>query len=84
MSSKKGVGSSRNGRDSNPKYLGIKKSGGQLVTAGNIIIRQRGTKYRPGLNVGVGRDHTLFARADGRVEFTKHSKKGKVVNIISA
>lgn len=82
MSSKKGVGSSRNGRDSNPKYLGIKRSGSQLVTAGNIIIRQRGTRYRPGLNVGIGRDHTLFARADGRVEFIKNSKKGKVINII--
>jgi large subunit ribosomal protein L27 len=84
MSSKKGVGSSRNGRDSNPKYLGIKRSGGQLVAAGNIIIRQRGTRFRPGINVGIGRDHTLFARADGRVEFIKNSKKGKVVNIISA
>jgi len=82
MSSKKGLGSTRNGRDSNPKFLGIKRSGGQLVTAGNIIIRQRGTRYRPGLNVGIGRDHTLFARADGRVEFIKNSKKGKVINII--
>jgi large subunit ribosomal protein L27 len=83
MSSKKGVGSTRNGRDSNPKYLGLKKSGGQMVSAGNIIIRQRGTKYRPGLNVGMGRDHTLFAKVDGRVEFTKNSKKGKVVNVVS-
>jgi large subunit ribosomal protein L27 len=83
MSSKKGVGSSRNGRDSNPKFLGLKKSGGQMVTAGNIILRQRGTKFRPGINAGVGRDHTIFARADGRVEFIKHTKKGKVVNIIS-
>jgi large subunit ribosomal protein L27 len=83
MSSKKGVGSSRNGRDSNPKFLGLKKSGGQMVTAGNIILRQRGTRFRPGINAGVGRDHTIFARADGRVEFIKHSKKGKVVNIIS-
>ena len=84
MSSKKGVGSTRNGRDSNPKYLGVKKFGGQPVAAGNIIIRQRGTKYRPGINVGIGRDHTLFAKADGKVEFIKNSKKGKVVNIISA
>lgn len=84
MSSKKGVGSSRNGRDSNPKFLGIKKSGGQVVSAGNIIVRQRGTKYKPGLNVGMGRDHTLFAKTDGRVEFIKRSKKGKVINIISA
>jgi len=83
MSSKKGVGSSRNGRDSNPKFLGIKKSGGQLVSAGNIIVRQRGTKYKPGFNVGMGRDHTLFAKTDGRVEFIKRSKKGKVINIIS-
>jgi large subunit ribosomal protein L27 len=83
MSSKKGVGSTRNGRDSNPKYLGLKKSGGQMVSAGNIIIRQRGTKYRPGLNVGMGRDHTLFAKIDGRVEFIKNSKKGKVVNVVS-
>jgi len=83
MSSKKGVGSSRNGRDSNPKFLGLKKSGGQMVTAGNIILRQRGTRFRPGINAGVGRDHTIFAKADGRVEFIKHSKKGKVVNIIS-
>lgn len=83
MSSKKGVGSSRNGRDSNPKFLGIKKSGGQLVSAGNIIVRQRGTKYKPGLNVGMGRDHTLFAKTVGRVEFIKRSKKGKVINIIS-
>jgi large subunit ribosomal protein L27 len=83
MSSKKGVGSSRNGRDSNPKFLGLKKSGGQMVNAGNIILRQRGTKFRPGINAGVGRDHTIFAKADGRVEFIKHSKKGKVVNIIS-
>ncbi len=82
MSSKKGVGSTRNGRDSNPKYLGLKKSGGQVVTAGNIIIRQRGTKFHPGVNVGMGRDHTLFARADGRVEFIQKSKNRKTVNVI--
>ncbi len=84
MSSKKGVGSSRNGRDSKPKFLGIKKSGGQSVVAGNIIIRQRGTKYRPGINVGLGRDYTLYALSNGKVEFIKNSKKGKVVNIIPA
>jgi len=84
MSSKKGVGSSRNGRDSNPKYLGIKRSGGQSVVAGNIIVRQRGTKYKPGTNVGIGKDHTIFALVDGRVEFVKHDKKNKVINIISA
>ncbi len=83
MSSKKGVGSSRNGRDSNPKYLGIKLFAGQTAKAGNIILRQRGSKYRPGNNVGMGRDFTLFAKADGIIEFVKNSKKGKVVNIIS-
>jgi large subunit ribosomal protein L27 len=84
MSSKKGVGSSKNGRDSKPKFLGVKLSGGQKVAAGNIIIRQRGTKFRPGINVGIGRDHTLFAKADGVVEFLANSKKGKIVNIVSA
>lgn len=84
MSSKKGVGSSKNGRDSKPKFLGIKMSGGQKVAAGNIIIRQRGTKFRPGINVGIGRDHTLFAKAGGVVEFLANSKKGKIVNIVSA
>ena len=83
MSSKKGVGSSRNGRDSNPKYLGVKMYGGQVIKAGNIIIRQRGTKFRPGINVGMGKDFTLFAKADGILEFIKNSKKGKVINIIS-
>jgi large subunit ribosomal protein L27 len=82
MSSKKGVGSTRNGRDSNPKYLGLKKSGGQVVIAGNIIIRQRGTKFHPGVNVGMGRDHTLFAKVDGKVEFIQKSKYGKIVNVI--
>ena len=66
---KKGVGSSRNGRDSNPKYLGVKRSDGQWVTAGSIIVRQRGTRIRPGRNVGMGRDYTLFALVDGRVSF---------------
>ncbi|HHT78566.1 MAG TPA: 50S ribosomal protein L27 [Actinobacteria bacterium] len=83
MASKKGVGSSRNGRDSNPKYLGIKLFAGQTAKAGSIILRQRGSKYRPGNNVGMGRDFTLFAKADGIIEFVKNSKKGKVVNIIS-
>jgi len=84
MSSKKGVGSSKNGRDSKPKFLGVKMSGGQKVVAGNIIIRQRGTKFRPGINVGIGRDHTLFAKTDGVVEFLANSKKGKIINIVSA
>lgn len=66
---KKGVGSSRNGRDSNPKYLGVKRSDGQWVTAGSIIVRQRGTRIRPGRNVGMGRDYTLYALVDGRVSF---------------
>ncbi|MBN1298198.1 MAG: 50S ribosomal protein L27 [Actinobacteria bacterium] len=83
MSSKKGVGSSRNGRDSNPQYLGVKIYGGQKVTAGNIIVRQRGTKYRAGNNVGLGKDHTLFAKADGIVEFVSKSTRGKLVNIIA-
>ena len=69
MAHKKGVGSSRNGRDSNPKYLGVKLYGGQAVEAGNIIVRQRGTQYHPGQNVGIGRDHTLFALSDGTVQF---------------
>jgi len=84
MSSKKGVGSSRNGRDSKPKYLGVKIYGGQTIIAGNIIIRQRGTKFRPGINVGVGRDHTLFAKSDGIVEFVSNSTRGKIVNVVSA
>ncbi|MCE5329476.1 50S ribosomal protein L27 [bacterium] len=82
MSSKKGVGSSRNGRDSNPKYLGIKMFGGQDIKAGNIIVRQRGTKFRPGINVGMGKDFTLFATADGVLEFIKNTKKGKVINVL--
>ncbi|MFH0909928.1 MAG: 50S ribosomal protein L27 [Planctomycetota bacterium] len=69
MAHKVGQGASRNGRDSQPKYLGVKKYGGQIVKAGNIIVRQRGTKFHPGKNVGMGRDHTLFALADGVVEF---------------
>jgi len=70
MAHKKGVGSSRNGRDSNPKYLGVKIYGGQAIEAGNIIIRQRGTEFHPGLGVGMGRDHTLFALKDGVVNFS--------------
>lgn len=69
MAHKKGQGSSRNGRDSNPKYLGVKAYGGESVSIGSIIVRQRGTKFHPGLNVGMGRDHTLFALSDGIVEF---------------
>ena len=69
MAHKKGQGSSRNGRDSNPQYLGVKRFGGQSVRAGSIIVRQRGTHFRPGRNVGCGRDFTLFAKVDGVVRF---------------
>ena len=69
MAHKKGQGSTTNGRDSQPKYLGVKRSDGQFVNAGTIIVRQRGTKFHPGLNVGIGRDHTLFALANGKVRF---------------
>lgn len=71
MAHKKGAGSSRNGRDSVSKRLGVKLFGGQIVKAGNIIVRQRGTKHNPGLNVGLGKDHTLFALTDGELEFKK-------------
>ena len=74
MAHKKGQGSTRNGRDSNSKRLGIKAYGGTLVTAGSIIIRQRGTKFHPGRNVGIGRDHTLFALTDGIVTFDDNGK----------
>ena len=69
MAHKKGVGSSRNGRDSNPQYLGVKRYGGEEIQAGGIIVRQRGTKFHPGRNVGKGRDYTLFAKIDGVVTF---------------
>ena len=81
MAHKKGQGSSRNGRDSNPKYLGIKAFGGQVVRAGTIIIRQRGTRYYPGFNVGIGRDNTLFAKKDGEVIFTTRNGR-KCVDIM--
>ena len=71
MAHKKGVGSSRNGRDSNPQMLGVKRFGGQFVTGGSILVRQRGTRFRPGLNVGLGSDDTLFARIDGYVRFER-------------
>ena len=74
MAHKKGQGSTRNGRDSNPKYLGVKRHDGQVVTAGSIIVRQRGTKVRAGRNVGVGRDHTLFALENGTVRFERDGK----------
>ena len=84
MAHKKGQGSSRNGRDSNSKRLGVKKFGGEVVTAGNIIIRQRGSRFRPGTNVGVGRDWTLFALTDGRVAFEKAKRRVNVVPVEAA
>jgi large subunit ribosomal protein L27 len=84
MAHKKGVGSSKNGRDSISKRLGVKIFGGQAAIAGNIIIRQRGTKHHPGKNVGLGRDHTLFALVDGTVTFSKGRDKRSVVNVIPA
>ena len=83
MAHKKAGGSSRNGRDSESKRLGVKRYGGQFVLAGNIIVRQRGTEFHPGLNVGMGKDHTLFALIDGNVEFTiKGEKRRRTVNIV--
>ena len=83
MAHKKGVGSSRNGRESESKRLGVKLFGGQAAIAGNIIVRQRGTKHNPGVNVGIGRDHTLFALTDGVVEFKK-KRDGKSFVSVSA
>jgi large subunit ribosomal protein L27 len=84
MAHKKGVGSSRNGRDSNPQMLGVKRFGGEVVTAGNIIIRQRGTKVHPGRNVGKGRDDTLFALVDGVVTFERKDRKRQQVSVYPA
>jgi large subunit ribosomal protein L27 len=85
MAHKKAAGSTRNGRDSESKRLGVKKFGGEKVLAGNILIRQRGTKYHAGVNVGLGRDHTLFAKADGAVKFEKKGPKNRMfVSIVSA
>ena len=83
MAHKKAGGSSRNGRDSESKRLGVKMYGGQLCIAGNILVRQRGTQFHPGVNVGIGKDHTLFALIDGRVEFAlKGPKRQRTVNIV--
>ena len=84
MAHKKGVGSSRNGRDSNPKYLGVKIYGGQAIEAGNIIVRQRGTKWHPGDNVGLGKDHTLFALTNGSVAFRDGKLGRKYVHVMPA
>jgi len=84
MATKKAGGSTKNGRDSNPKMLGVKVYGGQTVTAGNIIVRQRGTKFHAGTNVGCGRDHTLFALTDGKVKFeVKGPKNRKFISIVA-
>ena len=83
MAHKKAGGSSRNGRDSAGRRLGVKKFGGEIVLSGNIIVRQRGTKFHPGTNVGIGKDHTLFAVKNGKVNFTKKSKRTLVCVIPS-
>jgi len=84
MAHKKGMGSSHNGRESESKRLGVKIYGGQFATAGNIIVRQRGTKHHPGINVGMGKDHTLFALTDGTVEFRKRKNDSSYVSVIPA
>lgn len=81
FASKKGQGSTKNGRDSNPKYLGVKRYDGEHVKAGNIIVRQRGTKFHPGLNMGLGKDYTLFALIEGYVKFESFGKGKKKVSI---
>ncbi len=81
MAHKKGVGSTRNGRDSKPKMLGVKEFAGEHVKAGNILIRQRGTQFDPGVNVGMGRDHTLFALIEGYVKFEGHSKQTRRISV---
>ncbi|TKJ40742.1 50S ribosomal protein L27 [candidate division LCP-89 bacterium B3_LCP] len=82
MAHKKGVGSSRNGRDSNPQFLGVKCPGGQPVKAGMIIVRQHGTKFHPGTNVGMGKDHTIFATTAGVVEFTSGRGRAHLINVL--
>lgn len=82
MAHKKGVGSSKNGRESHSKRLGVKIFGGQVAKAGNIIVRQRGTVHNPGLNVGLGKDHTLFALVDGTIKFTKKAEGKSFVSVI--
>ncbi len=84
MAHKKGVGSSKNGRDSNPQYLGVKRYAGQAVSAGSILVRQRGTSILPGENVGVGGDYTLFALVDGTVNFSRKGKNRRVCSVLPA
>lgn len=82
MAHKKGQGSTKNGRDSNPQYLGVKRYGGQMVSGGTIIVRQRGTVFNPGNNVGRGKDDTLFAMVDGVVQFQDRGRHGKFVHVV--
>lgn len=85
MAQKKAGGSSRNGRDSNPKYLGVKRYGGEVVSAGSILVRQRGTKFHPGQNVGIGRDHTLYSKIAGVVRFSRHGRiRRSYIDVIAA
>ncbi len=84
MAHKKGVGSSRNGRDSNPQYLGVKRFDGEKVNAGTILVRQRGTKFHPGMNVGKGNDDTLFAKINGIVKFERYDKTRKQISVYAA
>ena len=82
MATKKGQGSSRNGRDSNAQRLGVKAHDGNVVSGGSIIIRQRGRRFRPGLNAGIGKDDTIFAKIDGKVRFEDHGAKGRLISIL--
>ncbi len=84
MAHKKGVGSSRNGRDSNAQRLGVKRFGGQLVSGGSILVRQRGTKFKPGTNVGIGSDDTLYAKITGIVKFEDRGQRGRFISIIAS
>jgi large subunit ribosomal protein L27 len=84
MAHKKGLGSSKNGRDSNAQRLGVKRFGGEVVTGGSILVRQRGTKFKPGENVGLGKDDTLFAKVPGIVEFRDRGRMGKFIRIVPA
>jgi len=84
MATKKGQGSSRNGRDSNSQRLGVKSFDGNLVTGGSILVRQRGRRFKPGLNVGLGKDDTLFAKVTGRVKFSDHGGHGRKISIVPA
>ena len=84
MAHKKGVGSSRNGRDSNSQRLGVKRFGGQLVSGGSILVRQRGTKFKPGVNVGKGKDDTLFAKVTGVVKFEDKGHNGRFISIVAS